>query len=296
MPKFIDKQHKVFYEQKLKEIGKSDVYRKALIYTLAMCETTREHFADIFNLKDGEININSLQAPYQTGSSEKVTRMAFSLWNRCNYDSKEDIENHKPSIYYNPSEIFSCGYAPYFYEAIRLRYPEYTQYKNTIADVIELIRDKYSDVVGLNLFENILTLEYMYMVNGEKDCYQLIEIAEFEDKLKIEFLTQHITRIIDIDELEDIFEMLHRQSTHKPLTQEEIQVVKDKYIKGTKIKLIKMYDPFSPPPSQTLGIVDFVDDAGQIHCNWNNGSTLALVVGIDDFEIIETGQGDKSES
>ena len=92
MPKFIDEEHKQFYELKLQEIGKSDVYRKALIYILAMCETTREHFNDIFNIKDGEININSLQAPYQTGSSEKVTRMAFSLWNRCNYDSEEDIE------------------------------------------------------------------------------------------------------------------------------------------------------------------------------------------------------------
>ena len=115
MPKFIDKEHKEFYEQKLKEIGKSDVYRKALIYTLAICPTTREHFDNIFDLKNGEININSLQAPYQTGSSEKVTRMAFSLWNRCNYDSEEDIENNKPSIYYNPSEIFCCGYAPYVF-------------------------------------------------------------------------------------------------------------------------------------------------------------------------------------
>lgn len=287
MPKFIDEEHKQFYELKLQEIGKSDVYRKALIYILAMCETTREHFNDIFNIKDGEININSLQAPYQTGSSEKVTRMAFSLWNRCNYDSEEDIENNKPSIYYNPSEIFCCGYAPYFYESVRLRYPEYTKYNNTIADVIQLVRDKYSDVIGLNLFENILTLEYMYLVNDERDCYQIIEVTEFEDKLKIEFLTQHITKIIDIEELEDIFEMLHRQSTHKPLTQEEIKVIKDKYVKGTKIKLLKMYDPFSPPPSETTGIVDFVDDIGQIHINWNNGSTLALVPNVDEFEVLE---------
>lgn len=287
MPKFIDRKHKQFYEQKLKEIGKSDVYRKALIYTLAICPTTREHFDNIFDLKNGEININSLQAPYQTGSSGKVTRMAFSLWNRCNYESEEDIESHTPSIYYNPSEIFCCGYAPYFYEAIKIRYPEYTKYNNTIANVIELVRDKYSDVMGLNLFENILTLEYMYFVNDERDCYQIIEVTEFEDKLKIEFLTQHITRIIDIDELEDIFEMLHRQSTHKPLTQEEIKVIKDKYVKGTKIKLLKMYAPFTSIPSQELGVIDFVDDIGQIHINWNNGSTLALVPNVDEFEILE---------
>lgn len=287
MPKFIDKEHKQFYEQKLKEIGKSDVYRKALIYTLSMCETTREHFADIFDIKAGEININSLQAPYQTGSSEKVTRMAFSLWNRCNYDSEEDIENHKPSIYYNPSEIFCCGYAPYFYEAIKLRYPEYTQYNNTIADVIELVRTKYQDKVDFNYSGEVLTLEYMYLLNNERDCYQLINIIEFENKLSLEYIPQHITKIINIDELEDIFKMLHRQSTHKPLSKEKIKAIKQKYLKGTKIKLVKMYDPFFPPPSQTMGIVDFVDDIGQIHCNWDNGSTLALVVGIDDFQVLE---------
>lgn len=128
--RFIDNDHKIFYENKLKELqryGKTDCYYRSITYCLSICETTRDHFDNLFNIGKGEININALQAPYQTGSSEKVTRMAFSLWNRCNYDSDEDIENNKPSIYYNPSEIFCCGYAPYFYEAIKIRYPEYTK-------------------------------------------------------------------------------------------------------------------------------------------------------------------------
>ena len=128
--KFIDNEHRKFYEQKLKEIGYGDVYRKSLIYTLAICPVTREHFDNIFDLKAGEININSIQAPYQTGTSEKVTRMAFNLWNRCNYDCEQDIEDKKVSANYNPSEIFCCSYAPYFYEAIKIRYPEYTKEKN----------------------------------------------------------------------------------------------------------------------------------------------------------------------
>ena len=48
-----------------------------------------------------------------------------------------------------------------------------------------------------------------------------------------------------------------------------------------------MYDPFTPPPSETTGIVDFIDDIGQIHINWNNGSTLALVPDLDEFEVLE---------
>ena len=111
--KFIDNEHQNFYEQKLNEIGKSDVYRKALVYTLGMCETTREHFDNIFNLKEGLINRNSLQEAYQTSTSMKVTRMAFSLWNSNSYDSDEDVENRIVSSHYTPSEIFCCSYAPY---------------------------------------------------------------------------------------------------------------------------------------------------------------------------------------
>lgn len=124
---FIDEQHKQFYEEKLKLTGKEDVYRKALIYTLGICETTREHFNDIFDMKEGLINRNSLQEAYQTSTSMKVTRLSFSLWNSNNYDSDEDLENGIVSTHYNPSDIFCCSYAPYFWEAIKVRYPEYTQ-------------------------------------------------------------------------------------------------------------------------------------------------------------------------
>ena len=124
--KFIDDEHKLFYEQKLKEMGKSDIYRQALVYTLGISETTRVHFADIFNIKEGLINRKSLSKPYQTSSSLKVTRMAFSLWNSNSYDSDEDVENGIVSPYYTPSQIFCTSDAPYFWEAIKIRYPEYT--------------------------------------------------------------------------------------------------------------------------------------------------------------------------
>lgn len=126
--KFIDNVHKQFYERKykkLKSLGKEDRYYKSIIYTLAMCDTTREHFSDIFDLENGEININSLSSPYQTGTSEKITRLAFNLWNGCCYDSEQDFINDNASVKYNPSELFCCSYAPYFYQAIMIRYPEY---------------------------------------------------------------------------------------------------------------------------------------------------------------------------
>ena len=96
--KFASREHQRFWLEKMDEViqlGKADVYYKSIIYTLGICETTRENFDDIFNLKRGEININALQSPYQTGISSKVTRLAFSLWNGCNFENEQDIEKEK---------------------------------------------------------------------------------------------------------------------------------------------------------------------------------------------------------
>ena len=131
--KFSDNEHREFWNQMYKEMKvfkKQNVYYKSIIYVLGICKTTRDNFSNIFNFKDGEININSLNAPYQTSTSAKVTRMAFSLWNGCNYDSEKDIESDTPSSNYNVGEIFNCNYAPFFYEGIKIRYPEYTKEKN----------------------------------------------------------------------------------------------------------------------------------------------------------------------
>lgn len=138
---FANKEHELFFVSKMKELskyGKGDVYYYSLIYTLGICEITRHNFDKIFNMKSGEINIDAINSQWQTGTSGKVTRMAFSLWNECMYDSEKDAEDRKMSSLYNPSEIFSCSYAPYFYEGIRLRYPEYTREKNKDIELEEM--------------------------------------------------------------------------------------------------------------------------------------------------------------
>lgn len=52
---------------------------------------------------------------------------------------------------------------------------------------------------------------------------------------------------------------------------------------GTRVRLIHMDDPHPVPPN-TYGIVTHIDDIGQIHVNWQNGSTLALNPAVDKFE------------
>ena len=65
-----------------------------------------------------------------------------------------------------------------------------------------------------------------------------------------------------------------------------VAYIKKQYPAGTRIKLIEMNDPWNPGEPGTEGTVQLVDDIGQIHMKWDNGRTLALVPGQDEFEII----------
>ena len=62
--------------------------------------------------------------------------------------------------------------------------------------------------------------------------------------------------------------------------------LKEKYIPGTRIELSVMAGE-SQMPSGLKGTVSGVDDMGQVHINWDNGSSLALNVVEDSFKIIE---------
>lgn len=69
------------------------------------------------------------------------------------------------------------------------------------------------------------------------------------------------------------------------LRREEIEQIKQQYPKGTPIHLHSMEGEQSVPPG-TKGVVDHVDDIGQIHMRWENGSSLALNIEVDRFDII----------
>lgn len=172
---FVDDEHEKFWEEKnliMQKYGKTDVYYKSIVYTLGICETTRSNFDKIFSIENGEINIDSINSAFQTGTSEKVTRMAFSLWNRCNYDSEKDRQKGKVSEYYNPSEIFCCSYAPYFVEALKIRYLEYFRvYQN----------NRTIEVNDTNERESKKNFG-IYVRSGTKDKF-LVNI-ELNDKVK----------------------------------------------------------------------------------------------------------------
>lgn len=56
-----------------------------------------------------------------------------------------------------------------------------------------------------------------------------------------------------------------------------------------------MVDPCHPVPPETIGIVDYVDDAGTIHMIWENGSSLGLIEGEDQIEVINPKIKNKSK-
>ena len=67
---------------------------------------------------------------------------------------------------------------------------------------------------------------------------------------------------------------------------EWVKFMKEQYPPGTRVRLTEMRDPYAPVPSGTEGTVDFVDDAGQLQMQWDNGRTLALIPGEDRFSVI----------
>jgi len=98
-----------------------DVYYRALFYLLGLSRETMEHVEQLFDFEDRSIKPEGLYAGWQTGQSLRLTLLAFNLWNGWTVDGKQNLST--------PYELFDCGFAPYFWEAIRLRYPEYCQRK-----------------------------------------------------------------------------------------------------------------------------------------------------------------------
>lgn len=69
------------------------------------------------------------------------------------------------------------------------------------------------------------------------------------------------------------------------ITKETLEFLHTLLPKGTKIVLDRMANDPCPIPSGTIGTVDHIDDAGQIHCRWKTGSSLAVIPGVDRFHV-----------
>lgn len=68
--------------------------------------------------------------------------------------------------------------------------------------------------------------------------------------------------------------------------EKKVKKLRETFKKGTRIQLIEMFDE-PQMKCGLIGTVSYVDDIGQVHVNWTNGSTLALNVDLDNFEIYD---------
>ena len=59
------------------------------------------------------------------------------------------------------------------------------------------------------------------------------------------------------------------------------------YPPGTRVRLVSMPDDHDPVPEGTCGTVLAVDGAGQLLMQWDNGRSLSLIPGVDNFEVLE---------
>ena len=128
---FKNKEHENFYKEYLPKCRYQDVYHKALVYCLGIDRDTREHVDRIYDFRTGNVKPQCLCEGWLTSGSARVIRMAFNLY--CNgtpsvYDKKKKDDQLRECQLYTVEELFCCGYAKYFWEAVKVRYPDECYY------------------------------------------------------------------------------------------------------------------------------------------------------------------------
>lgn len=63
--------------------------------------------------------------------------------------------------------------------------------------------------------------------------------------------------------------------------QRVVERLREIYPAGTRVVLEKMEDPYSTLQPGECGKVVYVDDCAGVHIQWNQGSTLAAIFGVD---------------
>ena len=72
----------------------------------------------------------------------------------------------------------------------------------------------------------------------------------------------------------------------KMIRPEQLKRLREAYPAGTRVELVQM-DDAQAPPTGTRGTVTGVDDTGSLLVNWDNGSGLNVIWGVDVVRKVE---------
>ena len=125
---FKNQEHENFFYNAVFQCRYQDVYHQALCYCMGITSDTRANAKRIYDFETGCINPECLKDGWQTSGSGRIVLLAFNLYTdgTPSVDSYNDIGDQvRACREYSVSDIFCSGDARYFWQAIRLRYPEY---------------------------------------------------------------------------------------------------------------------------------------------------------------------------
>ena len=71
----------------------------------------------------------------------------------------------------------------------------------------------------------------------------------------------------------------------KEVPKEWLDFLREQYPTGSRIRLTEMGEDPDPIPPGSMGTLDHIDAAGQYHSRWENGRSLALVIGAARFTV-----------
>lgn len=121
---FKDETHKARYYKLLQDYtnGTADPYRAQLAYLIALTPDTYKHRSWLYDEQERIIKPDGVKADWQTGTTTRLTLLAFNLFTNSTAFCPEEMTS-----YCTPEHIFCCELAPYFWQAIKIRYPEYIE-------------------------------------------------------------------------------------------------------------------------------------------------------------------------
>ena len=124
--KYRNNTHKTFVEECCAKAKNSDVYHKALFYTLGLTEDCQRNINDLYDWSDRCVKpLDGLS--WITGTDMRIIRLAYNLFNNgaptafelCGEEKESELEK------YTPTSIFSYlspELREYCFEAIRIRF------------------------------------------------------------------------------------------------------------------------------------------------------------------------------